>query len=1071
MDVLNGSHSAQHAGPGHWSVVPPAASPKSTRTSNRIKSKPASSAVLSSIIDSLDTLTPLPDIQSPDHFSETASRHSLPESLTNRSVASSASIHKPIVTSPGFGVTYGAGLELDDVDGVTDAALPPTVPTSRPPSGLSQFKSPKLDGKHSAASSSFRPRPNSRKSSLGSTTSAGSARNKLSSESWVRRSLSKGEDELKDQRGRAARKSRLRRVSSQDMLRLEEESRPTSVAVSDGGAPLSLAEQIIAKAPAQSSSTKGRLYLSEEIINENQPVGTSPPLLQTNSYGGRSLGSESKASDQQLSVSGSSLKSPSPISDSIPTRTSSLRTSSPAHKKKKKSKKHNPSAKAAGKSETMAYRPSSPIPESSWADLGDDDETVKRIRELREQRKSRLQEEFTLYPDPNELNSVISASTPSKDPPSAQHTPANELSAPLTSETNRTSKTHRSLNRHSTPVKAHKTLGLNNEHKRPRQSEDGNVNGTRSALGLIDHRTQYSLDVKRPASAHHRPTTAKSVDNLPSQQLNLDYSYAEAVDLFQEHDRDQSPEDERKARDSSEAPLAVKAVVFDTPTKQVSSPDITKSKSKKSKRKPEDRWTAHHPDLPLAFEKRRNRRKSMSDARLTNAAEKELESARRDSIEEAVSEYLQAPRLNRRVKNHINGRTIAYSEVGDPNGAAVFVCVGMGLTRYVTAFYDELATTLRLRLITIDRPGVGGSEPYPPSDKSGPLNWPEDVLTICQHLGIVKFSILAHSAGAIYALATALILPHLVRGKVHLLAPWVPPSQLEAISHPTASAPPSNPLPRSQRLLRVLPTPFLKAANSSFMTATSASLKPANKRTIKANANKSSPRRQANPDESVPDRPPTRERPEYNRRESLMLMDQFMPSTNPLDNFPIPVMEEEADEERRRRGSLTLSATATPMDPGFAYASIGLHAAEHAEKERQVEYTSRLTQATWDMATRDSNPATDLLVCLERNRDVGFRYTDVGREVVITHGSEDKRVPIANVKWLAEQMNRRAQGPGFEGGSARESRESWASAAKGGCEVRVLEGEGHGLMASPLIMANVLEEMALAWQNHDKGRL
>lgn len=242
---------------------------------------------------------------------------------------------------------------------------------------------------------------------------------------------------------------------------------------------------------------------------------------------------------------------------------------------------------------------------------------------------------------------------------------------------------------------------------------------------------------------------------------------------------------------------------------------------------------------------------------------------------------------------------------------------------------------------------------------------------------------------------------------------------------------------------------------------------------MKSNANRSSPRRQVLPDDAVADRPPSRDRPEYNRRESLMLMDQFMPSTNPVDNFPIPVKEEEEDEERRRRGSLTLTATSTPMDPSFAYASIGLHAAEHAEKERQVEYTSRLTQATWDMATRDSNPATDLLVCLERNRDVGFRYTDVGREVVITHGSEDKRVPVANVKWLAEQMNRRAQGPGFESGNGREgSRESWASsAAKGGCEVRILEGEGHGLMASPLIMANVLEEMALAWQHHDKGRL
>lgn len=39
------------------------------------------------------------------------------------------------------------------------------------------------------------------------------------------------------------------------------------------------------------------------------------------------------------------------------------------------------------------------------------------------------------------------------------------------------------------------------------------------------------------------------------------------------------------------------------------------------------------------------------------------------------------------------------------------------------AFYDELARTLKLRLITPDRPGVGESEPC--LDGSGtPLNWP-----------------------------------------------------------------------------------------------------------------------------------------------------------------------------------------------------------------------------------------------------------------------------------------------------------------------------------------------------------
>lgn len=94
-----------------------------------------------------------------------------------------------------------------------------------------------------------------------------------------------------------------------------------------------------------------------------------------------------------------------------------------------------------------------------------------------------------------------------------------------------------------------------------------------------------------------------------------------------------------------------------------------------------------------------------------------------DSIDDAVAAYLASPRLTQKIVHPQTGRVIAFSEVGDPNGHVVFCCVGMGLTRYLTAFYDELAWTLKLRLITPDRPGVGESEPC--MDGTGtPLGWP-----------------------------------------------------------------------------------------------------------------------------------------------------------------------------------------------------------------------------------------------------------------------------------------------------------------------------------------------------------
>lgn len=96
-----------------------------------------------------------------------------------------------------------------------------------------------------------------------------------------------------------------------------------------------------------------------------------------------------------------------------------------------------------------------------------------------------------------------------------------------------------------------------------------------------------------------------------------------------------------------------------------------------------------------------------------------------DSIDEAVADYLANPRLSQKVKDPHTGRTISFSEVGDPNGFVVFVCLGMGTTRYLTGFYDEIATTLNLRLITPDRPGIGESEPYA-NGNGTPLAWPGD---------------------------------------------------------------------------------------------------------------------------------------------------------------------------------------------------------------------------------------------------------------------------------------------------------------------------------------------------------
>ena len=386
-----------------------------------------------------------------------------------------------------------------------------------------------------------------------------------------------------------------------------------------------------------------------------------------------------------------------------------------------------------------------------------------------------------------------------------------------------------------------------------------------------------------------------------------------------------------------------------------------------------------------------------------------------ESIEDSVQVYLRSPRLSQKIRHPRTGRIIAFSEVGDPNGFVVVCCVGMGLTRYLTAFYDELACTLKLRLITPDRPGIGESEAC--LDGTGtPLNWADDVTIICEYLGVSKFSLLAHSAGAIYALATALRLPPQIRGRVHLMAPWIPPSQMTSIGNSQKEASPAANVPYSQKLLRMLPASFLKAANSSFLSARSASL------------NNNAPKPKSTKRRSL-----TNQAVESPFRNGMVRQDSdihagfnFHGSSPEPDVLAHGVVVAPFRAKASARNSIVVTAAV-----------------------KEPTYDDRLTQAIWDLATTNANPAVDLIICLERRQMIGFKYADITRSVVIHHGSKDTRVPVDNVRWLAKMMRR--------------------------CELRILEGEGHGLMASASVMGAILGEIAKEWDDwlvvtQEKGR-
>lgn len=279
---------------------------------------------------------------------------------------------------------------------------------------------------------------------------------------------------------------------------------------------------------------------------------------------------------------------------------------------------------------------------------------------------------------------------------------------------------------------------------------------------------------------------------------------------------------------------------------------------------------------------------------------------------------------------------------------------------------------------------------------------------------------LAHSAGAIYALATALRMPQHIRGRIHLLAPWIPPSQMNVFGA-TQAMPPTNAIPTSQRILRALPTPFLKAANSSFMSATSSSLTSSLPKT---------PRRNNNKQRKSAARPGSRD-----RTPGVELANP-LDGDRPDDRAALPYASPDALDPEGRGARGTTAATAAAA---AELAVLDAAAEALADQERQSVYDNRLTHAIWDLATTGANPAVDLLVCLERRHTIGFRYVDITRPVVLHHGSRDTRVPVDNVRWLGKTMRR--------------------------CEVRVLEGEGHGLMASASVMGAVLMEISKEWED------
>jgi pimeloyl-ACP methyl ester carboxylesterase len=123
-------------------------------------------------------------------------------------------------------------------------------------------------------------------------------------------------------------------------------------------------------------------------------------------------------------------------------------------------------------------------------------------------------------------------------------------------------------------------------------------------------------------------------------------------------------------------------------------------------------------------------------------------------------------------------RQIGFAEFGDPQGRAVFWLHGTpGARRQIPMEARVYAERANIRLIGIDRPGIGSSTPY---QYDTAFAFADDLRTIADTLGIDKMVVVGLSGGGPYTLACAAAMPERVvaAGVIGGVAPTMGPDAI-----------------------------------------------------------------------------------------------------------------------------------------------------------------------------------------------------------------------------------------------------------------------------------------------------
>lgn len=112
-----------------------------------------------------------------------------------------------------------------------------------------------------------------------------------------------------------------------------------------------------------------------------------------------------------------------------------------------------------------------------------------------------------------------------------------------------------------------------------------------------------------------------------------------------------------------------------------------------------------------------------------------------------------------------DGRALGFAEYGDLKGKPVFYFHGFPGSRVEARLMNEAAASHKVRIIAVDRPGMGLSDFQ---EKRRIVDWPKDVAALADHLGFDKFVVAGASGGGPYSAVCARALPERVTSAVIL---------------------------------------------------------------------------------------------------------------------------------------------------------------------------------------------------------------------------------------------------------------------------------------------------------------